>query len=388
MDRVAVDRQRLIEELHASRTRAVIVVAGAGSQAISWVLSVAGASNTVLEAQVVYAPTSLADFLGHEPEQYVSPDTAREIARRAYLRAIRLRSEEDPVVGVACTATIATNRPKRGEHRCHVAAWSASAVETYSLVLDKGGRDRSAEEAIVSDLVLRALAEASRVDFDLEMGLSDRESVVIDSRRFDDPIKALMAKHVSTVTLHPGGHPDGHAVADRPVRGGVLPGSFNPLHEGHRRLASAASRLLGDEITFELSIANVDKPPLEEREVRRRADQFVDDGPLVVSHAPVFQQKARLFPGCTFVVGWDTTVRLFDPRYYGGEELAMLKALDEIRSLGCRFLVAGRVDEGVFRTLDEVSMPRGFDDMLAPIPESVFRYDVTSTDLRLADGRP
>ena len=37
------------------------------------------------------------------------------------------------MVGVGCTAAIATDRPKRGAHRCHVAAWSQRGVTTYSL---------------------------------------------------------------------------------------------------------------------------------------------------------------------------------------------------------------------------------------------------------------
>ena len=63
----------------------------------------------------------------------------------------------------------------------------------------------------------------------------------------------------------------GRIVADRPVAGGVLAGSFDPLHDGHEGLAATAARLLGQPVTFELSITNVDKPPLGVAEVRRRA---------------------------------------------------------------------------------------------------------------------
>ncbi len=371
---------RLVERLHASPTMAVVVVTGAAAQSIAWLLGVPGASRTVLEALVPYASPSLVGFLGYGPEQYVSAQTARDMARRAYQRALRLRKESVPVVGVGCTATIVTDRPKRGEHRCHVAAWSERGVTTYSLQLVKGLRDRQGEEDVVSRLVLRALAEASGVEYDLPIGLDARERVEVASVAYDDPLSALLASHVSTVTIGP----DGRMAADAPVRGAVLAGSFNPLHQGHERLASVASRMLGVPVTYELSVTNVDKPTLTRDEVDRRVSQFAGRAPIVVTRALTFIQKARLFPGCTFVIGWDTAVRLVEPRYYEGDRFKMLSALVEIGELGCRFLVAGRVDGGVFHTLADVPIPDGLEGMFTPIPESDFRADISSTQLRQA----
>ena len=104
---------------------------------------------------------------------------------------------------------------------------------------------------------------------------------------------------------------------------------------------------------------------------------------MVVTRAETFSQKARMFPGCTFVIGWDTAARLIDPRYYGGSEAEMVTALVEMRSLGCRFLVAGRVQEAAFRTLDDVGVPAGLREIFSAIPESVFRSGLSTTDLRL-----
>ena len=370
----------LVERLHAAPTRAVVTVAGGGVQAIAWLLGVPGASRTVLEVSIPYASTSFAEFLGYEPEQSVSAGTAEDMARLAYQRAVHLRDAGFPVAGVGCTATIATDRVKRGEHRCHVAAWRDDQMLTYGLQLVKGLRDRQGEDKIVSRLVLRALAEISNVTDHLSLGLEEREAVKVSGVRYEDAIKALLAEHVSTVTVHP----DGTTVADEPVRGGVLPGSFDPLHQGHDRLAAVASDMLKSDVTFELSITNVDKPPLEEAEIRRRLARAGRTRPVVLTRAPRFYQKARLFPGCTFVIGWDTAVRLVDPRYYGGEAPTILSALEEIRGLGCRFLVAGRLEGPTFRTLADVAVPQGLEDIFTALPEAAFRYDVSSTELRLA----
>ena len=75
-------------------------------------------------------------------------------------------------------------------------------------------------------------------------------------------------------------------------------------------------------------------------------------------------------------------MRLVDPRYYAGSYAVMVSALESIRMHGCYFLVAGRVHGRKFRTLADVTLPRGFEDLFDAIPESAFRQDVSSTELR------
>jgi nicotinic acid mononucleotide adenylyltransferase len=164
----------------------------------------------------------------------------------------------------------------------------------------------------------------------------------------------------------------------------ILPGSFNPLHEGHTRLAAVAAELTQREVLFELSVTNVDKPPLAEPEVRRRLAQFSSSPEavrVVVTRATRFIEKARLFPGATFVVGWDTFARLLDARYYG-DTTALHAALAEMQDRGCRFLVAGRIENSAFHTLRPSDVPPEYVGMFEAIPESRFRADISSTALR------
>ena len=355
-----------------------MAVSGAGTQAVAWILGVPGASRTVLEVVVPYGREAMLDFLGFEPEQFVSEETARSLAKAAFRRARRLRDSDVPSVGLACTATIATDRPKRGEHRCYIATWDDSQWNAYNLRLDKGRRDRAGEEELVSKLVLHALARACGVEENLDLGLTDADVLETREEAHPDPVDCLLSGGAGTVTVGP----DGHMMVDEPVRNALLAGSFNPLHQGHEALARAASELLGTEVVYEISVVNVDKPPLTGKEVKRRISQFQGKATVVLTRAETYHKKAALFPGCTFVVGWDTAIRLVAPRYYGDDESSMVTALAEIWTSGCRFLVAGRETDGDFRTLSDVPVPQGFGRLFQSIPESKFRVDISSTGLR------
>jgi hypothetical protein len=284
---------------------------------------------------------------------------------------------------------------------------------------------------------------------------------------FVDPVThVLFLPHAAGAAAAGAGAPAA-AVANAPLhvrrrRLLLVPGSFNPFHVGHEDMARAALAVAqaeeasgattadnGDsdggaydhhrwEAVFELSAANVDKPPLSHAVVMARVTQVVaglaaggngspggggqTGWPVVVTSAPRFIDKARLFPGCAFVVGYDTAKRLVDPKYYapkaqqqpqrspspGGSpravappplsaQDAMLEALLALKLAGTRFYVAGRLstaggggggaaEPARFLTLADLlpDVPPVLAPMFTAIPEAAFRVDLSSTQLRAA----
>jgi hypothetical protein len=177
--------------------------------------------------------------------------------------------------------------------------------------------------------------------------------------------------------------PDGSIGA--PLPRAILSGSFNPWHDGHRTLAAVVERWLSAPVHYELSRANVDKPELDESEVQRRIAQFSGAAPIWVTRAPTFAEKAKLFPGAAFAVGFDTAVRMLDPKY-AGSEAGRDAALRTILECECRVIVGGRIDAG--GTFREWSYAGAFAELFEGIREAEFRVDLSSTELRrvLAGG--
>lgn len=161
----------------------------------------------------------------------------------------------------------------------------------------------------------------------------------------------------------------------------VLSGAFNPLHKGHIRLRNVAERILKQEVVFELSVANVEKSSLDANTARDRVSQFAS-AKVALTNAPLFHDKARVFPGCCFVIGFDTAARIVQPRFYN-DPAHMMATLKSLSFNGHHFLVAGRIDQhGRFCSTTDLMIPMEFKELFRQIPETEFREDVSSTELR------
>ncbi|MDP6777829.1 MAG: hypothetical protein QGI83_13805 [Candidatus Latescibacteria bacterium] len=172
----------------------------------------------------------------------------------------------------------------------------------------------------------------------------------------------LQAHRALMEGLDPAGPPHAHMVL-KAVQGigeiggnlGILDASFNPMTRAHERMIEEATSLLGlDEVLLLLSSANVDKAvfgaDLGQRlaMLMAYAEEITATSVAGCSHArfvdksealgPLYPAETRL----TFIIGSDTLVRLFDPKYYTDMPLELDRLF-----FRAGFVVAGRGNAGI-----------------------------------------
>ena len=263
----------------------VLAITGGGSRAIAELLEQPGGSRTLLEAVVPYSAAAMSDWLGAQPEHFCEPATARAMAMAAFRRAERLAGlsaekrvpagdlPSDAFAGIGCTASLASDRPKRGAHRIHVAAQTSRLTLTQSLELVKGARQRAEEEQLAARLTLNMLAEALGLADRLPLDLLPAEQCVSLRTEAAPAWRELLLGQAAAVRQLAGSTVALPASVDSAGRA-LFPGAFNPLHAGHRQIVGTAAERLGMPVEFEISIENVDKPPLDFTEIQRRGEQF------------------------------------------------------------------------------------------------------------------
>jgi hypothetical protein len=365
-------RARLAAAIHATSWSGVLTATGGGTLLLADLLTVPGASATVLDARVPYAAAALAEFIGTTPDQACSVATACDIAMAGWQRALTLAPDAAATrFGVGCTASLATLAPKRGEHRAHIALQTLASTRVWSIGLAKGRRKRAAEERLVADVALLGLADSFDVPHHHAAALTTDDALTFAAVDAPELWQAVLLGRRRTVAIHDPAPPRV-----------LFPGAFNPLHDGHRALARHAREVTGANVAFEICVNNVDKPRLNYLALRQRLEQFDAATPLWLTDTATFVEKARAFPGVMFAIGSDTLIRIADPKYYGGDPARRDAAIAEIDSLGCRFLVFGRHLDDRFVTLDDIALPVQLRAICRAVPETDFRHDVSSTRLR------
>jgi nicotinamide mononucleotide (NMN) deamidase PncC len=382
------DASSLLTALRQQGRRVVMIAAGGGSAAIPALVAIPGASAVVDEALVPSARAAVDGLLGGPQETYCSSRTARRMAMAAWERCCGYGAEKRAAVGVGCTASLVTTVPKRGEHRVVVAVQTSEETSVATLVLAKGRRSRAEEEALAAALLLERMAsvvEASIAPVGrLDRHLRPEERIVVDRHVAATAWTDLLRGVPGAVRL---GRDAGPPTDRGPGAEAIFAGSFDPLHDGHRAMARIGARVTGLPVAYELSIRNVDKPPLDYLETSARVNQF-SDARVWLTSAPTFVEKLSLFPGAPFLVGADTYVRLGNPRYYGDSAERAAAAVERISRESGGLVVFGRVCDGQFTEPSRLEAPPTLRSIARFVTEREFRDDISSTMLRRERGEP
>ena len=398
------DMSRLqINELHQRPDKGVFVAMGGGAEFLASLLTIPGASQTVLEAAIPYSFVALTEWLGREPLQACAADTAIAAAYKAWEKAIHfahLQKSDNPLkeslFGLSITASLSTNRPKRGQQRAFITYYSPLRMLTLSIYFKHNALTRVLEEAMISTLATALLSKATSADTlwqeiaadpglllratDHQTWLTEHKITSLELSLVENPlqIQNLANQQKSILCYH---SKQGRFEHDTSVPVGLLSGSFNPLHEAHTHLRKHAENVLGGDVWYEMPILNAEKGIMHIPEVLARLNQF-DEIPVVLSNLPRFVDKAIHFPGMTFIIGMDTALRLFDPKFYTDSEELMWNALETIIEHNCRFLVACRKTVGGLYEPEQLDIPSRYRELIIGISCEEFFMPISSTEIR------
>tara|TARA_Y100000991_G_scaffold215277_1_gene205188 strand:+ start:2125 stop:3546 length:1422 start_codon:yes stop_codon:yes gene_type:complete len=438
-----------------NKTKILLVTTGGGGQALSWILSQPGASNYLLDAKIPYSKQASREILSASDSKelsYCSEAVAIKMAKFAYQRALKLYSLEKKsltclgttkIIGVGACASLVSQKEKKGDHRGFVSICCDDNFLTFSLELNKRRkirRTRQEEDKIFSLLILHAIGE--KVNYPSKINLIEEHLEINKNIKFSDKLERKIEKHFTLEenlqrlsngdikTLLILGKKGAEAKIESyqtledfnlppALKSLIFPGSFNPKHKGHHLLAQKAQQEYVQkeglphypDIFFELCLSNADKKEdLSLEETKKRIDQILHDSfqndqipkGVLVTRAPLFIEKARLYPSAAFILGVDTLKRLVEPHFYQKSKddkasmFDIMTILKEFHQHKCRLIVGGRVDNEskifqqasdlVEKTTTSFSEKETVSSLLAkliiPLSESNFRMDISSTEIR------
>ncbi|MFQ5342133.1 MAG: nicotinamide-nucleotide amidohydrolase family protein [Anaerolineae bacterium] len=339
------------------------------------ITEVPGSSGYFAGSVVPYARSAQEQIVGVAQatlEQYgvVSEATAREMARGA-----RRLFETDIGLSVTGIAGPAGRRRSKKPVGLTYVGLSAVDIEACERHLFEGSRSenkwQSAEVAL--HLLKRYL---------------QRRIELPELQRSVDSVDPRSAPRLVVVK------PAEAGVSQAPIgrRLGVLSSAFNPLTSAHVRMARLAMqeyRLA--EVMLELSKVNVDKRVYGASLAERlwMLERFVEGRPrfsvAMCSHAR-FIDKARAIRAAVaddidlyFIVGYDTLVRVFDPKYYHNLSAELGELFDQ-----SQFIAANRGEHSLADVEEFLEQPayRSFTNKIHLIELDAFHASLSSTQVR------
>jgi hypothetical protein len=354
----------LVTIIHNSSDIANIIfgISGGGGSSLGYLVGQPGASNTIIEFNFPYSMDATLEYLKEDKiDKFASMETAHKLALTSYNRSNKflekkVKNDFDEykilanAAGIGVTCALASKAWKRGDHRVYAVLITNYTEVTYELQLFKGTEDspfrtRKQEDDICGILIVCIVAYQRNImtfdeiiKFMISHGLSENDKLIINCKEknifqelLDEKITNLMCipdekgnfKLIPNIKLN----------LDRKVL--MLPGSFNPLHDGHQSAITSTIEVIDPVLNpigiYELSVFNVDKPKLDLAEIMKRLDNFTRQKiPIVLTNAPRFIDKSKMFPNVSFIIGIDTAIRLLDPKYTDNNIDIMIEILKKI----------------------------------------------------------
>lgn len=322
----------------------VMAITGGGAEAISLLTEHGGASKILLEAHVPYSAKASSEYAGKEPEHFCSRDHALNLAVSSYNRA-KAHKTGKFCMGLGSTARLIVDNEREGRvHEAWIAIHDDENTRTYHVSFPKDWR--FVQEKRLAEIILRKLEDANDIDNSYDIvtqigkasSYEDYEQYIVPMVQCKPQIFKHLYEDKPAFELNIKGQRKDDALI-------VFPGSFNPIHAQHKKMAAVAHKLTGRKVVFELCVKNTDKPPLDYMRLVERYEaisRLYDEpyfGGVMITNTPLFVDKAQVSGFKHFMIGEDTLERLFDSKY-GSSYDVYNRFVDK----DMRFLVFSRKD--------------------------------------------
>lgn len=343
---------------------------GAGLQQFLW--EIPGSSAYLSGGSFPYDQAEQEEFLGFMPKQFCSEEAAIDLASAAYMKAYKFGGKKP--VGLAITASVASEKEHRGEHRVFACVMTDTEVRTcrYSLEKGAGSSRRLLDGATCDDVGLFVLLDTLGLTEGKFVGPTyNNATAKARERFFERPFFTANGKRYDKL-------PEGSVYA-------MMPGSFNPPHEGHFGLARSFRHTHSKNVLFEIGTNPPHKDPPTVQELLQRAKMLKGYDVLFTKDIPKFIEKARAYPGMPLIMGADTLLRILDPKW-GTQPQDLIR---ELRKLRTKLFVAERLVDGkpvdcddIVDDLDDILSDEEMDMAYWVIQDLEGRWDISSTELR------
>lgn len=313
--------------------------AGAGLQERLW--EVPGSSSYLGGASFPYAPEEQEELLGFMPEHFCSEENSIDLASAAYMKAYKFGGKKP--VGIGLTASVASEKLHRGDHRIFVTVITDDKVLTYQETLDKGvGSHKrfldgkacgSAGFCLLLDSLELNLAEKSA---EWLLPVHKENSKLALERFFMRPFFMSNGKRLNTIS--------------KDDRYALMSGAYNPPHEGHFGIAKAVMDEYNYRTVFEVTATPPHKDSLTIQTLLQRAKLLKGHDTLFTKELPFYLDKAKAFPGKPLVMGADAMVRMLDPKW----GLDIYEMLNAFYDLDTKLFICSREVDGVMTSCEDI----------------------------------
>jgi len=307
----------IVNKINDSPYKAFVAISGGGQSFIADYCKISGASKTIVGCIVPYDRTIFDNFIGTKIDEYSSPLAARKLALASYQQCRIAGIDIDKSIGIGAASSIAFDGERVGRlHKVNIAIHISYFTVCLKITIPYGVMTRVEEDLYISDRILYLLNKV--VD---SMSGDDYiwEYNYVDDKGMTGELKIAHAGKLYSLVKGEIGYYSNISISNI-ERIAVFGGSFNPYHEGHRKIKELSEKILNYPVLLELSIKNADKGTIDLIDIKNRLDSIADNT-YIITNASLVIDKINIIkkhnPKCeiTFVMGADTFIRVFDDKY-------------------------------------------------------------------------